>query len=103
MNTKTVTWKGIPIEVEYEYEPAQAATFDSPGCDESLHAIEAYTAPGEDMFNSLSERGIAEINALLRETLEGKAQDSKTERALDVVMGRHEWEHFFSHGRRMVG
>jgi len=83
MNTITVTWKRIPIEVEYEYEPAQVATFDSPGCDESLHAIEAYTAPGEDMFNSLSERGIAEINALLRETLEGKAEGSFIERGLE--------------------
>lgn len=103
MNTETVKWEKIELRVEYEYEPAQKETFDSPGCDESLTPIEAYLPNGSDLFSRLNEKGIAEIGMLLREKLEGKAEDSETERALDVVMGRREWDGFLSHGRRVLG
>lgn len=104
MGTITVMWeKTIPLEVEYEYEPEQKATSDSPGCAESLHVIEAKLPNGSDLFWYLGDNGMAAIESLTREALEGKVQDSEAERALDSLMGRQDWEHFFSHGRRVVG
>lgn len=96
MNTIEIKWEDITLEAEYEYEPEQKGTQDSPPQSECLTVIDAKLPNGSDLFSRLSEAGIAEIEMLVRQKLEDSGADAQAETLLDSIMHRDEWEESFN-------
>lgn len=99
-----VTWQGINLSVHFNYSRPEPGNNYPGGIDDMESAIVCDQDWEETPYNLLdgdriTARAVSEIVGLILKS----ASKSEGERALDSLMGRHEWEHFFSHGRRMVG
>lgn len=79
VHTASALLGGIPVDIEYEYEPAERQTFDHPGCPAAVSVLVVRVGDNEvdDVENVFSE---SQIDRWEREILEGAEERARTAR-----------------------
>jgi hypothetical protein len=72
-HTRTINFKGIDFEVEYDYQPYEPAErgpeAQYPGCSESIEQVTSMTHKGTDFIDLIYNESEDEIKTIILESI----------------------------------
>lgn len=95
--TVTVMTFGIEIDlvVECDVEPAEAATWDSPGCAGCTEIVKVHRARDKernDLLPEMEDEEVERLTALVDHEFDSRAEDAAVDYELDLAEARMERE-----------
>lgn len=87
---ETISYRGVELDIEFDYTPAEPSSWEEPGSDEAADIIDVYVAADRKITALIPEEDILAMERVLLGDIEETRKESRYQGAINAYIELHE-------------